>query len=62
MRITDLLDRRSISLTGTPKTKSEALDQIIDLIGAGVDGIHLYTMNNPDVAARILDNLSHILG
>ena len=32
MRITDLLDNRSISLTGTPKTKSEALDQIIDLM------------------------------
>lgn len=32
MRITDLLDRRSISLTGTPKSKSEALDQIIDLM------------------------------
>lgn len=32
MRITDLLDKRSISLTGNPKTKSEALDQIIDLM------------------------------
>ena len=32
MRVTDLLDERSISLTGTPKTKSEALDQIIDLM------------------------------
>ena len=32
MRITDLLDERSISLTGTPKTKSEALDQIVDLM------------------------------
>lgn len=32
MRITDLLDKRSISLTETPKTKSEALDQIIDLM------------------------------
>ncbi len=32
MRITDLLDKRSISLTGAPKTKSEALDQIIDLM------------------------------
>ena len=32
MRITDLLDKWSISLTGTPKTKSEALDQIIDLM------------------------------
>lgn len=32
MRITELLDQRSISLTGTPKTKTEALDQIIDLM------------------------------
>ena len=32
MRITDLLDKRSISLAGTPKTKSGALDQIIDLM------------------------------
>lgn len=32
MRITDLLDKRSISLTGTPGTKSEALDAIVDLM------------------------------
>lgn len=32
MRITDLLDKRSISLTEAPKTKSEALDRIIDLM------------------------------
>ena len=32
MRITDLLDKRSISLTGAPKTKQEALDQVIDLM------------------------------
>ena len=32
MRITDLLDVRSISLTGNPKTKNEALDQIVDLM------------------------------
>lgn len=31
-----------------------AIDQIIDLISNGVDGIHLYTMNNPIVARRIL--------
>lgn len=30
-----------------------AIDQIIDLISNGVDGIHLYTMNNPIVAQRI---------
>ena len=32
MRITDLLDKRSISLDASPKTKNEALDQIIDLM------------------------------
>ncbi|GAO99803.1 methylenetetrahydrofolate reductase [NAD(P)H] [Fructobacillus ficulneus] len=30
-----------------------AIDQIIDLVAQGVDGIHLYTMNQPDVAERI---------
>ena len=34
MRITDILDPRSISLTATPKTKSEALDQLVDLMCA----------------------------
>ena len=32
MRITDLLDRRSVSLTAAPKTKSETLDMAIDLM------------------------------
>lgn len=32
MRITELLDRRSISLTGAPKNKSEALDQVVELM------------------------------
>lgn len=32
MRITDLLDKNSISLDGTPKSKTEALDQVIDLM------------------------------
>lgn len=30
-----------------------AIDQIVDLISNGVDGIHLYTMNNPYVARKI---------
>ncbi len=30
-----------------------AVDQIVDLIAQGVDGIHLYTMNNPTIARRI---------
>lgn len=30
-----------------------AVDQIIDLVSEGVDGIHLYTMNHADIAERI---------
>ncbi len=40
---------------------SYATEQIIDLIANGVNGIHIYTMNKPDVAARIQDSLSEIL-
>lgn len=38
-----------------------ATDQIIDLVANGVRHIHLYTMNRPKTAAKILENLSHIL-
>lgn len=37
-----------------------ATDQIIDLIANGVNHVHIYTMNKPDVAGAILDNLSEI--
>ena len=37
-----------------------AIDQISDLIAAGVDGIHLYTMNNPEVSRQIADRLASI--
>ena len=35
-----------------------AIDQISDLVAAGVDGIHLYTMNNAGVARAIFDRVS----
>lgn len=38
-----------------------AISQIIDLLAAGVDGIHLYTMNNPYVARKISYAVSGIL-
>ena len=38
-----------------------AIDQIVDLISNGVDGIHLYTMNNPYVARRISESISSLL-
>lgn len=38
-----------------------AVDQIVDLIANGVDGIHLYTMNNPYVAKRIYESVENLL-
>ena len=38
-----------------------ATDQIIDLLANGVKGIHVYSMNKPDVAAKIKENLSEII-
>lgn len=39
-----------------------ASEQIIDLIANGIRHIHVYTMNKPDVAEGIMNNLSRILG
>ncbi len=39
-----------------------ATDQIIDLYANGIKNVHVYTMNKPDVAEKIMDNLSAILG
>ncbi len=38
-----------------------ATDQIIDLYANGIKNVHVYSMNKPDVAAKILDNVSEIL-
>lgn len=38
-----------------------AVDQIVDLLSHGVDGIHLYTMNNPYVARRISESIKGII-
>ena len=39
-----------------------ATDQIIDLFANGITTVHVYSMNNPDVAGSIMENLSDILG
>ena len=39
-----------------------ATEQIIDLVASGVNNIHIYTMNKPDIAAGIMANLSDIIG
>lgn len=38
-----------------------AIDQMIDLAANGVDGIHLYTMNNPYVARKISKSVESVL-
>lgn len=38
-----------------------ATDQIIDLVANGIRHIHVYSMNKPEVAKGIMDNLSEII-
>ena len=62
-RFRDLVDR----FGHTPAAMKQAgiayaTDQIIDLIANGVNNVHVYSMNKPDVAATIQRNLSDILG
>ena len=38
-----------------------ATEQIIDLFANGVENVHIYTMNKPEVAGRIMHNLKSIL-
>ncbi len=50
---------------GNPEALKEAgeayaIEQIIDLMAWGVRGIHLYTMNKPETAKRIMGNIDHI--
>lgn len=38
-----------------------AVNQIVDLISEGVDGIHLYTMNNPYIAQKICEAVQNLI-
>ena len=38
-----------------------ATEQIIELLANGVDHVHIYTMNKPEIAGSIMANLSEIL-
>ena len=39
-----------------------ATDQIIDLFANGITNVHVYSMNKPIVAKKIMENLSNVLG
>lgn len=38
-----------------------ATDQIIDLLANGIRNIHIYSMNKPEAAAKIMENLSEVV-
>lgn len=38
-----------------------ATEQIIDLFANGVNAVHVYSMDKPDVAAKIAENISEII-
>lgn len=38
-----------------------ATSQMIDLISNGVDGIHIYTMNRPEIAQKVFENIPTVL-
>ena len=38
-----------------------AVNQVVDLLASDVDGIHLYTMNNPRVARKICESIRNII-
>lgn len=38
-----------------------AIEQIIDLISNGVKGIHIYTMNKPEIAESIMNGISDVI-
>lgn len=61
-RFVSLLDKFS----DNPKAMKQAglayaTDQIIDLIASGINNIHIYTMNKPEVAQKLQENLSEII-
>lgn len=61
-RFRDVLDR----FGDNPKAMQQAgiayaTDQIIDLFANGINHVHIYSMNKPEVAEAIMSNLSEIV-
>ena len=38
-----------------------ATEQIVDLFANGVNAVHVYSMNKPQVASKIAENISEII-
>ena len=62
-RFLDLVDRFGDDQSAmTEAGIAYATEQMIDLYANGVTNLHVYSMNRPDVARKILNNISDILG
>ncbi len=60
-KFTDMMNRYSDSPEAIRDAGiAYAVDQIVDLVTHGVQGIHLYTMNNPFVARKIYEATSSL--
>ncbi|MBE6767938.1 MAG: methylenetetrahydrofolate reductase [NAD(P)H] [Ruminococcaceae bacterium] len=61
-RFKSLVDKFGVSPAAMKQAGiAYATDQIIDLYANGITNVHVYSMNKPDVAAKIQANLSDIL-
>lgn len=49
-------DPKALKEAGT----AYAIEQIVDLLSWGIDGVHIYTMNKPETAAKITDAIKSI--
>lgn len=58
-RMIDAFSHNSMAMKEAGATYATA--QIVDLLANGVDGIHLYSMNLPDIAKRIAEGIRGIL-
>jgi len=38
-----------------------AVEQVVDLYANGINAVHVYSMNHPDVARAIMDGVSEII-
>lgn len=61
-KFTKMISRWQYDEEGLFKAGIEyAVEQLRDLIESGADGVHLYAMNNPEVAAQVYEGIQDLL-